>query len=100
MAAERTAGGGAPPAFLHAYARPAAAPEAFITIVRGEGAVVWDDLGNRYVDGLASLWYCNVGHGRTEIADAVRQQMASIAGFHTFDRFTNCLLYTSPSPRD
>jgi adenosylmethionine-8-amino-7-oxononanoate aminotransferase len=77
------------PAFLHAYARPAAGREAFITIVRGEGAIVYDDLGNRYVDALASLWYCNVGHGRTEIADAVRGQMESIAGFHTFDRFTN-----------
>ena len=76
-------------AFLHAYARPAAGPEAFIKIVRGEGAVVHDDLGNRYVDALASLWYCNVGHGRSEIVDAVQRQMSSIAGFHTFDRFTN-----------
>jgi adenosylmethionine-8-amino-7-oxononanoate aminotransferase len=75
--------------FLHAYARPAAGPEAFIKVVRGEGAIVYDDLGNRYVDALASLWYCNVGHGRSEIVDAVQRQMTSIAAFHTFDRFTN-----------
>jgi adenosylmethionine-8-amino-7-oxononanoate aminotransferase len=77
------------PAFLHAFARPAADREAYIKIVRGDGAVVWDDLGNRYVDGLASLWYCNVGHGRSEIADAVALQMQSIAAFHTFESFTN-----------
>jgi adenosylmethionine-8-amino-7-oxononanoate aminotransferase len=77
------------PEFLHAYARPSASREAFITIVRGEGAVVWDDLGNRYVDGLASLWYCNIGHGRAEMVEAVNAQMRKVAGFHTFDRFTN-----------
>jgi adenosylmethionine-8-amino-7-oxononanoate aminotransferase len=77
------------PAFLHSYARPAAGPEAFIKIVRGEGATVWDDLGNRYVDALASLWYCEVGHGRERIVDAVTAQMHELAGFHTFDRFTN-----------
>jgi adenosylmethionine-8-amino-7-oxononanoate aminotransferase len=79
----------AKPAFLHAFSRPAAGPEAYVKIVRGEGAIVWDDLGNRYVDALASLWYCNIGHGRAEMIDAVTHQMAAIAAFHTFDRFTN-----------
>ena len=77
------------PPLLHAYARPAAGPEAYITIVGGQGAEVWDDLGNRYVDALASLWYCNAGHGRTEIIDAIGAQLRRLAVFHTFDRFTN-----------
>ena len=77
------------PAFLHAFARPAAGREAFIKIVSGEGAIVHDDVGNRYVDALGSLWYCNVGHGRTEIIDAVAEQMRTLEAFHTFDRFTN-----------
>jgi putrescine---pyruvate transaminase len=77
----------APPAFLHPFARPAS--EEFVTIVRGEGAIVWDDAGNRYVDALASLWYCAVGHGRAEIADAVHAQMLALESFHTFDKFTN-----------
>ncbi|HMC41958.1 MAG TPA: aminotransferase class III-fold pyridoxal phosphate-dependent enzyme [Acidimicrobiales bacterium] len=77
------------PAFLHSYARPAAGPEAFITIVAGQGAEVVDEAGNRYVDALASLWYCAVGHGRDEIVDAVMAQMRRLAAFHTFDRFTN-----------
>jgi putrescine---pyruvate transaminase len=75
------------PAFLHPFARPAA--ERFITIVRGEGAIVVDDQGRRYVDAMASLWYCNVGHGRTEIADAVAAQLRTLDNFHTFELYTN-----------
>ena len=75
--------------FLHPYARPAAGAETFLTIVRGEGAAVWDAEGRRYVDGLASLWYCAVGHGRAEIADAVARQLRTLDSYHTFDRFTN-----------
>lgn len=73
--------------FLHPFARPAA--EAFIEIVRGEGAAVWDSEGNRYIDALGSLWYCQVGHGRAEIAEAVGHQMRTIEAFHTFEMFTN-----------
>ena len=80
---------GAPGAFLHPFAKPAAAADSFIRIVRGEGAMVWDDAGRDYVDGLASLWYCNIGHGRTEVAGAVAEQLGTLAGYHCFDRFTN-----------
>ena len=79
----------APTAFLHPFARPAAAADDFITIVRGEGAAVWDDRGRRYVDGLASLWYCAVGHGRSELIEAAHHQMQAIAAYNTFDIFTN-----------
>lgn len=74
------------PHFLHPFARPAATD--FTTIVRGEGAAVWDSDGKRYVDALASLWFCGVGHGRGEIADAVAAQLRTLATFHSFDRFT------------
>jgi putrescine---pyruvate transaminase len=74
---------------LHAFAKPAADTSAFINIVRGEGAAIFDDTGKRYIDGMASLWYCQVGHGRTEIADAIRAQMIQLETYHTFDRFTN-----------
>ncbi|CAN5226107.1 aspartate aminotransferase family protein [soil metagenome] len=75
------------PAYLHPFAK--VAQDAFISIVGGEGAVVTDADGRRYVDAMASLWYCNVGHGRGEIVDAVAEQMRELACFHTFERFTN-----------
>jgi adenosylmethionine-8-amino-7-oxononanoate aminotransferase len=53
-------------------------------IARGDGAYVWDAEGRRYVDATAGLWFTNVGHGRTEIADAVAQQIGRIAAYSTF----------------
>jgi putrescine aminotransferase len=77
------------PSLLHPFAKPTAPRSAFVDIVAGNGAEVTDAQGNTYVDALGSLWYCNVGHGRTEIADAVAAQMRRLEVFHTFDRFTN-----------
>jgi putrescine aminotransferase len=74
-------------AFLHPFTPPTATD--FVTIVRGAGAAVFDDAGTRYVDAMASLWYCNIGHGRTEVADAVADQLRTLDAFHTFERFTN-----------
>ena len=78
-----------PPAFLHPFARPARPADGFITMVGGAGAELWDREGRRYVDGMASLWYCNVGYGRVEIADAARAQMTALAAFSCFEPFTN-----------
>jgi adenosylmethionine-8-amino-7-oxononanoate aminotransferase len=77
------------PSLLHPFARPAAPRDVFVDIVAGSGAEVTDAKGNVYVDALGSLWYCNVGHGRPEIAEAVAAQMRQLEVFHTFDRFTN-----------
>ena len=76
-------------ALFHPFA-PAAKPEDdFINIVRGEGSLVFDDSGKDYVDALGSLWYCQVGHGRTEIVDAISAQMRKLESFNIFDPFTN-----------
>lgn len=77
------------PSLLHPFARPGAARSAFVDIVAGDGAEVTDAQGRVYIDALGSLWYCNVGHGRAEIAEAVATQMRRLEVFHTFDRFTN-----------
>jgi putrescine---pyruvate transaminase len=77
----------APPAFLHPFASPSR--PSFVSIVRGEGATVWDADGTEYVDAMASLWYCAVGHGRTEIAEAVAAQLGTLAAYSCFEPFTN-----------
>lgn len=76
-----------PGAFLHPFASPTR--EHFVSIARGEGALLWDTDGNEYVDAMASLWYCAVGHGRREIADAVGTQIATLAAYSCFEPFTN-----------
>ncbi len=47
-------------------------------IVRGEGAYVYDDKGNRKLDGLAGLFCVNAGHGRTEYAAAAAAQLKEL----------------------
>src|SRR5262245_49123214 len=51
------------------------------TIVRGDGAYVWDTNGKRYVDGLAGLFVVNAGHGRQELAEAAAKQASELAYF-------------------
>ncbi len=75
------------PAFLHPFAKPTRA--AFTVIARGDGALIWDTDGNEYVDGMASLWYCAAGHGRSEIAAAVAAQLETIAAYSCFEPFSN-----------
>lgn len=76
-----------PSAFLHPFASPTR--ESFIRIVRGEGALLWDADGRELIDGMASLWYCAIGHGRREMADAVHAQMSVLETYSCFDPFTN-----------
>ena len=75
------------PPFLHPFAKPTR--PSFTVIQRGQGALVWDADENEYVDAMASLWYCAVGHGRTEIADAVGAQLGTIAAYSCFEPFSN-----------
>src|SRR6476620_11096210 len=46
------------------------------TIVRGDGAYIYDAHGKRYLDGLAGLFVVQAGHGRTELAEAAAKQAA------------------------
>ena len=76
-----------PSAFLHPFASPTR--ESFIRITRGDGARLWDADGNELIDGMASLWYCAIGHGRREMAEAVAAQMSTLETYSCFDPFTN-----------
>ncbi len=51
------------------------------TIVRGEGQYVYDQHGKRYLDGLSGLFVSQIGHGRTEVAEAGARQAAELAYF-------------------
>ena len=50
-------------------------------ITRGEGCYVYDQHGKRYLDGLSGLFTVQVGHGRTELAEAAREQAERLAYF-------------------
>ena len=46
---------------------------------RGEGCYVWDEDGNKYLDGLAGLFCTNLGHGRADLAAVASKQMERMA---------------------
>jgi adenosylmethionine-8-amino-7-oxononanoate aminotransferase len=68
----------------HPFADMASVRHDELVISRGEGVWLWDADGNRYLDGSASLWYSNVGHGRVEIADAVAAQLKTLEAWSIF----------------
>lgn len=73
----------------HPFADMSAVSQRELVIERGEGPWVWDVDGNRYLDGSASLWYANIGHGRGEVAEAVARQMRQIESYSIFGDFGN-----------
>jgi adenosylmethionine-8-amino-7-oxononanoate aminotransferase len=50
-------------------------------IVRGSGQYVFDQNGKRYLDGLSGLFVSQIGHGRTEVAEAGARQGSELAYF-------------------
>jgi putrescine---pyruvate transaminase len=75
--------------YWHPFADMAAVAGHELVIERGEGVYVWDDRGQRYLDGTSSLWHAHIGHGRVEMVDAVAAQMRTLEAFHTFGDIAN-----------
>ena len=84
-------------------------------LVRGQGAHVWDADGNRYIDYVGSWGPLILGHSNPEVLEAIIQAARNGTSFgastpteadlaalvtEAFPAIENCLLYTSPSPRD
>ena len=57
-------------------------------VASGNGCTVRGEDGRDYLDATAGLWYCNVGHGRAEIGEAVARQMSQIAAYSNFGDFS------------
>ena len=45
-----------------------------VTFARGEGVWLWDDDGNRYLDALAGIAVCSLGHAHPAVRDALCEQ--------------------------
>ena len=53
-------------------------------ITRADGIYIWDNDGNRIIDGMAGLWCVNIGYGREELAEAASRQMRELPYYNTF----------------
>ena len=63
--------------------------DARTAIVGAKGAYVTDSEGNDLIDGIGGLWCVNVGHGRTEIINAITEQLKTLDYYSTFYNFTH-----------
>ncbi|MDP6198128.1 MAG: aminotransferase [Porticoccaceae bacterium] len=55
-----------------------------ISIERGEGCYVWDNQGNKYLEGLAGLWCTALGYGNQELINTTAEQMSKLNFSHMF----------------
>ena len=58
-----------------------------VTFVRGDGAVLWDDRGRRYLDFLCGLAVTGLGHAHPTVTEAVASQAGTL--IHTSNLFAN-----------
>lgn len=76
--------------FWHPMMHPAAMKQRKpLRIVRGDGCYVYDDAGNKFVDGVGGLWNVNVGHNRPEVKAAIVKQLDELEYFQLFDGVSN-----------
>ena len=69
---------------IHSYARFP------VEFVRGEGARLWDDSGNEYLDFLCGISVTNIGHCHPRVVAAIRAQAGQL--IHASNLF-----YTEPA---
>jgi len=60
-----------------------------LVLVKGEGSRVWDDTGKEYLDLVAGLAVCNLGHAHPEVARAAAEQLSKLV-------HVSNLYYTTP----
>ena len=65
------------------------AEDARTVISRAKGAYIYNERGERFLDGMAGLWCVNVGHGRQEISAVVAEQLNTLDYFSTFYNLTH-----------
>jgi acetylornithine/N-succinyldiaminopimelate aminotransferase len=61
--------------------------EPTLTLVRGDGATVWDDQGRSYVDLVAGIAVNALGHAHPAVVEAVSRQVATLG--HTSNLVAN-----------
>jgi adenosylmethionine-8-amino-7-oxononanoate aminotransferase len=59
-----------------------------IVFTAGDGVMLTDTSGREVIDATAALWFCNVGFGRREIADAVADQLVRLPAYSSFGAYT------------
>ena len=70
------------------YVVPTYAPKQLF--VRGEGARLWDDEGNEFLDFASGISVCNLGHCNKRVTDAICEQAKKLV--HVSNLYMNSLM--------
>ncbi len=55
-----------------------------LTLERGDGVYVYDNNGNKYLEGLAGLWCTSLGYNNRELIETVNEQLSTLCYSHMF----------------
>lgn len=58
-------------------------------VSRAEHIYIFDDKGNRMLDGMSGLWCCNLGYSQQRIIEAVYAQMQELPYYNNFFKCSN-----------
>lgn len=76
--------------FIHPYTDfNSFSEEGSQVISKAEGMHITDANGKSYIDSIAGLWCVNIGHGRTEMAEAISEQVLNMQYYNPFGHSTN-----------
>ena len=71
--------------YLHPYTNLSVhEKEGPLVITRGEGIYVYDDAGNRYIEGLGGLFCASLGFSEERLIEAAVRQMRKLPFYHVF----------------
>ncbi len=65
-----------------------------VSLVRGEGALLWDDQGKQYIDCTAGIGVANIGHANPVLVNAIAEQakrLITCAGIFPNDVRAECM---------
>lgn len=76
-------------ALLHPFTIASTPEDEMVSIVSAEGCTLTDENGKKYIDSLASLWLCQIGHGNQTVVGAMKDQLDELQTYNLFEPFTN-----------
>jgi len=74
--------------FWHGFADMHQVKDAELVFRSGDGVWIEAVDGRRFLDATAGLWYCAVGYGRRQIAEAVADQLTRLSAYSSFGAYT------------
>ena len=57
-----------------------------LVVTRGDGVYVWDEDGEKYIEGMSGLWCASLGFGEDRLAEAAARQMRELPFYHGFSQ--------------